>query len=87
MMLSGGVFTSTAFPDAHAWEAFIRYNATTNVYSSREPQSSDYFMMHALFCYGWWDNPCHAKGGFWLCKNRCVVALLSAWKNTALHAS
>jgi hypothetical protein len=29
-------------------------------------------IMHAIFCYGWWDDPANTEEGWWLCKNRCV---------------
>lgn len=63
IMLSGGVVTALALTPA-----FETYNPTTNVFSTPRglPDVPDW---HVLFCYGWWDNPCYADEGYWLCKN------------------
>jgi hypothetical protein len=41
--------------------------------------------MHAVFCYGWWDNPANLDDGYWLCKNRCghCLSTVNSTRNRA----
>jgi hypothetical protein len=75
IMLSGGVFASMAL-SAAAFKQFLDYkpkssNDSTSVLRVTENLSRVNPIMHAIFCYGWWDNPRDLKDGWWLCKNRC----------------
>uniref|UniRef100_A0A383W290 Peptidase C1A papain C-terminal domain-containing protein n=1 Tax=Tetradesmus obliquus TaxID=3088 RepID=A0A383W290_TETOB len=70
IMLSGGVITSMAMSDA-AFQQFQAYAAAGDaVYSpSDDLASASSVIMHAIFCYGWWDNATNTEEGWWLCKN------------------
>jgi hypothetical protein len=71
-MLNGGVFTSMALSWA-SFKRFFDYKPTTNsVFTATEDLAAGgEGTMHAVFCYGWWDNPQNAGDGYWVCKNRC----------------
>jgi hypothetical protein len=74
IMLSGGVMASMAMSE-EAFKRFVAYNTTAgDVFSTYEDLSvvQRGITMHAVFCYGWWDNPNNTKDGWWLCKNRCA---------------
>jgi hypothetical protein len=75
IMLSGGVFASMAM-SVDALQQFASYKPSANsdgVVRIEEDLSSagTATIMHAIFCYGWWDNSSDVKDGWWLCKNRC----------------
>jgi hypothetical protein len=72
-MLTGGVMTSAALsPDT--FDAFVANRTAANgVFSANEDVrmiAQQDMVMHAVFCYGWWDNPRTLDDGYWLCKNR-----------------
>jgi hypothetical protein len=77
IMLSGGVITSMAMTNS-AFTNFVNNNTDSKAVftmseffkdlRSADPTGVD---MHAVFCYGWWDNPRDNRDGYWLCKNRC----------------
>lgn len=75
-MLSGGVITSMALSYPHAFTAFVNNKTGPNsaLYSSEDLRLADPLSvaMHAVFCYGWWDNPRNGNDGYWICKNRCA---------------
>jgi hypothetical protein len=67
IMLYGGVMTSLAsLPNV-----FQSLNYTNYKYDA-SPSEAESYDMHAVFCYGWWNNPSQSGDGWWLCKNRCV---------------
>jgi hypothetical protein len=69
IMLNGGVFTSMALSGAD-FVRFVDYKAAANgVFTAAQYIPAD-ARMHAVFCYGWWDNPRSESDGYWLCKNR-----------------
>lgn len=76
IMLSGGVIASMAMSD-DAFERFKTYGTQRDdVYSPFEDLARAVSaIMHAIFCYGWWDNPQDSADGWWLCKNRCAAQL------------
>jgi hypothetical protein len=75
IMLSGGVLTSIALTSARLTQ-FIAYGGDTttllgqDIYNITGDITSDDVLFPGLFCYGWWDNPCHVGDGYWICKNR-----------------
>jgi hypothetical protein len=74
IMLSGGVLTPLAM-SASDFKQFEEYSASSSsTFTTSEALSadraSDVTMWHAVFCYGWWDNPRKTNDGYWLCKNR-----------------
>uniref|UniRef100_A0A383W5T9 Peptidase C1A papain C-terminal domain-containing protein n=1 Tax=Tetradesmus obliquus TaxID=3088 RepID=A0A383W5T9_TETOB len=83
IMLAGGVFTSMAMSKA-AFGAFSNnITADNGVFNfTEDPRrlNPGNIIMHAVFCYGWWDNPANLDDGYWLCKN----SWSSAW---GLHGS
>ncbi|WIA33138.1 hypothetical protein OEZ86_006289 [Tetradesmus obliquus] len=83
IMLAGGVFTSMAMSKA-AFGAFSNNKTADNgVFNfTEDPRTLNpgNIIMHAVFCYGWWDNPANLDDGYWLCKN----SWSSAW---GLHGS
>jgi hypothetical protein len=74
IMLSGGVITSMGMSNA-AFASFVNNRTGSNAVfaSSEDLRRTDPtgVAMHAVFCYGWWDNPRDNRDGYWLCKNRC----------------
>uniref|UniRef100_A0A383WKQ7 Peptidase C1A papain C-terminal domain-containing protein n=1 Tax=Tetradesmus obliquus TaxID=3088 RepID=A0A383WKQ7_TETOB len=70
VMLSGGVIASMAMSDA-AFQQFQAYGAEGDAVFAPPDDlaSADTVTMHAIFCYGWWDNATNAEDGWWLCKN------------------
>ncbi|WIA38518.1 hypothetical protein OEZ86_001839 [Tetradesmus obliquus] len=69
IMLSGGVIASMAMSDA-AFRQFQTYGAAGDaVFAPNEDLAGNPATMHAIFCYGWWDNPKDTVDGWWLCKN------------------
>ncbi|WIA40508.1 hypothetical protein OEZ86_013858 [Tetradesmus obliquus] len=73
IMLSGGAITSMALSYPHAFTAFVNNKTGPNsaLYSSEDLRLADPLSvaMHAVFCYGWWDNPRNSNDGYWICKN------------------
>jgi hypothetical protein len=73
IMLSGGVITSMAL-SIDAFGAFVQNKTTANgVFGFTEDLQATVqggVAMHAVFCYGWWDNTTDTNDGYWLCKNR-----------------
>jgi hypothetical protein len=71
IMLNGGVFTSMALSPAD-FLRFVDYKpAATGVFTAAQPLAAGAEpKMHAVFRYGWWDNPRNESDGYWLCKNR-----------------
>jgi hypothetical protein len=73
IMLNGGVITSMAM-SAGAFTNFVANKTAANaVFAVSEDLRSAapaVVAMHAVFCYGWWDNPRNINDGYWLCKNR-----------------
>lgn len=67
IMLTGGVITSMALP----WADFERFTAYKQgvFLAMNELQPGTEGVMHAVFCYGWWDDPRSSSDGYWLCKN------------------
>uniref|UniRef100_A0A383VC45 Peptidase C1A papain C-terminal domain-containing protein n=1 Tax=Tetradesmus obliquus TaxID=3088 RepID=A0A383VC45_TETOB len=52
------------------YAGFVQYTAADNVFSAAEGLVPGFDQVYqALFCYGWWDNPCNDIDGYWLCKN------------------
>jgi hypothetical protein len=75
IMLAGGVLTSLTMSES-AFKLFDKYNSSGVVFDTDETleQAADLpIYRHAVFCYGWWDNPKDAGDGYWLCKNRWAV--------------
>jgi hypothetical protein len=71
-MLAGGVLTSLTMSEP-VFRRFEKYNSTSAVFDTGETledNTSAKVFRHAVFCYGWWDNPKDASDGYWLCKNR-----------------
>ncbi|WIA38174.1 hypothetical protein OEZ86_001526 [Tetradesmus obliquus] len=70
IMLSGGVIASMAMTDG-AFEKLLSYGGKSDaVYAPFEDLArATTVTMHAIFCYGWWDNQQNAEDGWWLCKN------------------
>ncbi|WIA18232.1 hypothetical protein OEZ85_009701 [Tetradesmus obliquus] len=69
IMLSGGVIASMAMSDA-AFQQFQAYGVAGDaVYAPPDDPASAVSVMHAVFCYGWWDNATNTADGYWLCKN------------------
>lgn len=71
-MLNGGVITSLALSN-NAFSAFVENKTSSNgvfgvAEDLRDTARGD-LSMHAVFCYGWWDNMSDANDGYWLCKN------------------
>uniref|UniRef100_A0A383W081 Peptidase C1A papain C-terminal domain-containing protein n=1 Tax=Tetradesmus obliquus TaxID=3088 RepID=A0A383W081_TETOB len=56
---------------ALSWDDFQRFTAyKTGVFSAVDELTSGADgVMHAVFCYGWWDDPRSGSDGYWLCKN------------------
>jgi hypothetical protein len=79
IMLSGGVIASMAM-SSDTFQQFEAYGTKGDaVFAPNEdlagaPLSS--LTMHAVFCYGWSDNPRSVEDGWWLCKNRCADQLV-----------
>lgn len=76
IMLNGGVLTSLAMSDG-VNGAFKNFKANKTAANGAFSVAEDLRMvvpssvvMHAVFCYGWWDNPVRADDGYWICKNR-----------------
>lgn len=70
IMLAGGVMTAVAM-SLRTYAGFVQYTAADNVFSAAEGLVPGFDQVYqALFCYGWWDNPCNDIDGYWLCKNR-----------------
>ncbi|WIA24077.1 hypothetical protein OEZ85_013685 [Tetradesmus obliquus] len=75
IMLHGGVMTSLAMTDGQngAFAAFVANKTATNgAFSVAEDlrfSAPGGVVMHAVFCYGWWDNPTKSDDGYWICKN------------------
>ncbi|WIA14400.1 hypothetical protein OEZ85_002927 [Tetradesmus obliquus] len=72
IMLNGGVITSLALSN-NAFSAFVENKTSSNgvfgvAEDLRDTARGD-LSMHAVFCYGWWDNMSDANDGYWLCKN------------------
>jgi hypothetical protein len=76
IMLSGGVIASMAL-SLPAFGQFTQYVASAKrVFSPIEDlTTSPEVVMHAIFCYGWRDNPRNTEEGWWLCKNRSAKLL------------
>ncbi|WIA16022.1 hypothetical protein OEZ85_012754 [Tetradesmus obliquus] len=72
IMLSGGVMTSIAMTD-ETYKQFEQYSSrlTKDIITAPQPGADENSIaaMHAVFCYGWWDNPRNNEDGYWLCKN------------------
>jgi hypothetical protein len=72
IMLNGGVITSLAMSN-RAFDSFVNSMKSTNgAFNTAEDLTSaapQKVMMHAAFCYGWWDNPTKSDNGYWICKN------------------
>uniref|UniRef100_A0A383V630 Peptidase C1A papain C-terminal domain-containing protein n=1 Tax=Tetradesmus obliquus TaxID=3088 RepID=A0A383V630_TETOB len=69
IMLNGGVFTSMALSGAD-FVRFVDYKtAASGVFTAAQSIPAGADQMHAVFCYGWWDNPRSESDGYWLCKN------------------
>lgn len=76
-MLSGGVVASMAMT-ADAFKQLEAYSTGKHgVFSPKDDVEGAPPIMHAVFCYGWWDNATNAEDGWWLCKNRCGGSLVS----------
>jgi hypothetical protein len=75
IMLTGGVFTSLAM-SLNLFGDFVANKTSTNgifsIIEDLQSVTANSVVMHAVFCYGWWDSPNNPDDGFWLCKNRCV---------------
>jgi hypothetical protein len=71
IMLSGGVIASMAMSDT-AFQQFEAYGTKGNaVFTPNEDLAGALSVtMHAVFCYGWSDDPQNVEDGWWLCKNR-----------------
>ncbi|WIA44571.1 hypothetical protein OEZ86_007296 [Tetradesmus obliquus] len=75
IMLHGGVMTSLAMTDGPngAFAAFVANKTAANgAFSVAEDlrfSAPGGVAMHAVFCYGWWDNPTKSDDGYWICKN------------------
>jgi hypothetical protein len=73
MMLYGGVITSMAMSFRTFGDFVANTTAADGVFAASEDlreNSQGDVLMHAVFCYGWWDNVANTEGGYWLCKNR-----------------
>jgi hypothetical protein len=88
IMLSGGVIASMAM-SGRTFKQFLAFKGPVNaVVTSNESLAGTAFgdvVMHAVFCYGWWDNPNNLEDGWWLCKNRCrlwTVGVNSSCQNS-----
>ncbi|WIA37777.1 hypothetical protein OEZ86_014646 [Tetradesmus obliquus] len=69
IMLSGGVVASMAMT-ADAFKKLEAYSTGKHgVFSPKDDVEGAPPIMHAVFCYGWWDNATNAEDGWWLCKN------------------
>uniref|UniRef100_A0A383VL10 Uncharacterized protein n=1 Tax=Tetradesmus obliquus TaxID=3088 RepID=A0A383VL10_TETOB len=69
IMLSGGVVASMAMT-ADAFKQLEAYSTGKHgVFSPKDDVEGAPPIMHAVFCYGWWDNATNAEDGWWLCKN------------------
>jgi hypothetical protein len=79
IILSGGVIASMAM-SRRTFNQFLTFQGPeTRIFTANESLiSSTDVVMHAIFCYGWWDNPTNLEDGWWLCKNRCAGCGLSA---------
>ncbi|WIA11714.1 hypothetical protein OEZ85_011810 [Tetradesmus obliquus] len=71
IMLTGGVLTSLTMSEP-TFRRFDKYNSATafDADETLEEVADTNIYRHAVFCYGWWDNPRDASDGYWLCKNR-----------------
>jgi hypothetical protein len=73
IMLSGGVMTSMAVSFTTFGDFVANTTSADGVFAAaedlRENAQGD-VLMHAVFCYGWWDNAVNEEDGYWLCKNR-----------------
>jgi hypothetical protein len=76
IMLTGGVIMSMAL-SAGAFGAFVtNMTSQSGVFGVAEDLTEaapGNVAMHAVFCYGWWDNAADANDGYWICKNRCAA--------------
>jgi hypothetical protein len=73
IMLTGGVMTSVAMSPATFKDFVANKTAASGVFSVNEDvrmAAQPDVVMHAVFCYGWWDNPRVLGDGYWICKNR-----------------
>lgn len=72
IMLSGGVITSMALSYG-TFTAFVNNKTGPNsaFHTSEDLRRADPsgVAMHAVFCYGWWDNLRNTNDGYWICKN------------------
>ncbi|WIA14374.1 hypothetical protein OEZ85_002903 [Tetradesmus obliquus] len=72
IMLTGGVFTSMAMSSTAFGRFAQNKTAASGTFvaiedaSKLDPSTS---VMHAVFCYGWWDRPGILSDGYWICKN------------------
>jgi hypothetical protein len=75
IMLTGGVMTSIAMSQS-IFRSFVANRTGANsVFTANEDArtfASEQPAMHAVFCYGWSDNPRITGDGYWICKNRLV---------------
>jgi hypothetical protein len=73
IMLNGGVITSLAMSRT-TFDAFVLYrvpgDGVFSTYEDAEQVAVNDITMHAVFCYGWRDDPVKVDEGYWLCKNR-----------------
>jgi hypothetical protein len=80
-MLTGGVMTSIAMSAATFKNFVANKTAASGAFTANEDvrmAAQQDVMMHAVFCYGWWDNPRTLGDGYWICKNRCAIRLQAA---------
>ncbi|WIA16006.1 hypothetical protein OEZ85_012739 [Tetradesmus obliquus] len=72
IMLSGGVMTSMAMTN-DTYRQFEEYNSKLKKDIITAPQQGadedSIAARHAVFCYGWEDNPQNNEDGYWRCKN------------------
>jgi hypothetical protein len=74
IMLSGGFIASMAMSEEATFPQFQTYTPgalASDVLRTDKVVTPERATMHAVFCYGWWDNPANDEDGYWLCKNRC----------------
>lgn len=73
IMLTGGVFASMAMSPT-TYGSFVANKTTASgTFATTENANKlapDSLVMHAVFCYGWWDSPRILDDGYWICKNR-----------------
>jgi hypothetical protein len=73
IMLYGGVITSMAMSFRTFSDFVANTTSADGVFAASEDLTRTFqgdVLMHAVFCYGWWDNVANAEDGYWLCKNR-----------------